>query len=188
MINTISVARPYANAAFTFADEKRQLSVWSHALHVLSFAVQDDRVAALLKNPNYSSVQWCELLANVLQAALTDAAAKSVFIDLTHFLQLLAEHKRLQLLPDISVLFEESLAKKSDYLALTVTSAKLLNAAEQKSVTQQLAEKLNQELHIHFLHDKAVMAGLLVRSKDWVMDASVAGQLRRMKSDLMRTA
>ena len=173
MADALSVARPYAKAAFSVAKEGNQLSQWSDALKKLAIASQEKEMHALLKNPNVSKEQCCELLG--------------VFANekpLQNFLHLLAEKKRLLLLPDVSILFESLLAKESGYLALTVTSAFEMSDAQQNEVQKKLEKQFNSPAKIEFKVDPAVIGGLFVRSDTWVMDATILGKLKRLKTVL----
>ncbi|MDP1573532.1 MAG: F0F1 ATP synthase subunit delta [Coxiellaceae bacterium] len=173
MADALSVARPYAKAAFSVAKADNQLSQWSHALKQLAIASQEKDMQALLKNPNVSKEQCCELLR-----VFADAQS------LQNFLKLLAEKKRLPLLPDVSILFETMLAKESGYLALTVTSAFEMSETQQNEVQKKLETQFHSAMKIEFKVDPSVIGGLFVRSDTWVMDATILGKLKRLKTVL----
>ena len=184
MMNTLSIARPYAKAAFAFASANHALSFWSTALHVLSLAVSDTAVKALLKNPNCTKTQSCELLIDFLEKAMHQQNAQS-FESINHFLQVLAEHKRLFLLPDIDTLFEEKAAEQAGYLSATITSAFKLTEEQQDATTKKLSKQLQSPLQVTFSSDSRVMAGVLARMGHWVIDDTVSGKLKRLKTALM---
>lgn len=54
-MNSKSLARPYAKAAFEAAKSTNQVSLWSHALKQLAVAVLDKTMLAAIKNPTLSS-------------------------------------------------------------------------------------------------------------------------------------
>lgn len=173
MADALSVARPYAKAAFDAAKADNQLSQWSYALKQLSIASQEKEMQALLKNPNISKEKCCELLGIF-------ANEKT----LQNFLHLLAEKNRLLLLPDVSILFEAMLAKESGYLALTVTSAFELSEVQQNDVQKKLEKQFNSPTKIEFDVDPALVGGLFVRSETWVMDDTILGKLKKLKTAL----
>lgn len=171
MADTLSIARPYAKAAFEAAAAHNQLALWATALKELSIAVRASEVIALLKNPNISKEARCELLA-------VFAKEKSI----QNFLKLLAEKDRLLVLPEISVLFEAFLAKGAGYLALSVTSAFVLDDTQKQAIEKKLEKQLNIKVNIEFHVDAQLIGGILVRSGDWVMDATILGKLKKLKS------
>lgn len=173
MAELVSIARPYAKAAFVTAKADNKLSEWSVALKKCSCAVEDSAMKAALKNPSITKKQLCELLS-------VFATEKQV----ANFLNVLAEKKRLLLLPDISHLFEEKLAKESGYLALTVTSAFPMAEQKMKLIEEKLSKQLKSKLNIDFLINEKIMGGLVVRSADWVLDDSIKGKLKRLEAAL----
>ena len=57
MAETVTIARPYAEAAFKLAREKNALEAWSGMLRLLDLVVQDPAVARSIADPNVSAEQ-----------------------------------------------------------------------------------------------------------------------------------
>ncbi|MCP5774331.1 F0F1 ATP synthase subunit delta, partial [Klebsiella pneumoniae] len=51
MAELLTLARPYAKAAFAYASEQSATDSWSTALELLSAAVQDEAFSAYLNRP-----------------------------------------------------------------------------------------------------------------------------------------
>lgn len=181
MATLLTTARPYAVAAFEIAKSANQLALWSTVLKQLSIAVSDDHLKSLIKNPLFDDAQLLEILTSVLHAVSGNGSAETQQ-SFSNFIQLLAEKKRLALLPEISTLFEEATAKKSGCLSLMVTSAYEMDDEQKRKTEERLAKKLNSKLKIVFSVDKAIIGGLLVRSGNWVLDDTVKGKLNRLRS------
>ena len=184
MRNTLSIARPYAVAVFSAAKEAKQLPLWSVALKQLAMIMQDQQMQTLLKNPCYTKKQLSDLLVDILHAVSGDGLAVA-YAQVENFIRLLAEKKRLLLLPDILDLFEMDVAKESGYLSLIVTSAYLMSDVQKKETQQKLEKQFNSKCKIEFRVDEKLVGGLLVRSGNWVMDGTISGQLARLKSALI---
>lgn len=174
MADALSIARPYAKAAFSVAKKADQLVQWSFVLKELAIAVKTPEMQVILKNPSVDASQRCAILN-----AFSDKK------EMHHFLALLAENKRLILLPDVSILFERMLAKESGYLALTVTSAFEMDVAAQKQTEVTLAKQFKSDVKIEFKVDPSLIGGMLVRSGNWVMDNTILGRLKKLKTVLM---
>lgn len=183
-MTTSTTARPYAVAAFEAASASNQLTLWSQALKQLAAAVSDSQLKSLIRNPLCTKTQLSEILIGFLHAVSSNGSSKEQE-SLANFIHLLAEKKRLALLPDISNLFEEALAKKSGYLSLVVTSAFDMDDNQKNQTQTRLTKKLNSKLNIVFTVDKKIIGGLLVRSGNWVLDDTVTGKLKRLKSALI---
>jgi len=80
MSQALTVARPYARAAFAAARDESALVAWSDALGFAARVAADPQVAALLPNPELPQAQAVALLA-------PEGASESF----TRFLSLLAE-------------------------------------------------------------------------------------------------
>src|SRR5690606_15741589 len=96
MSQALTLARPYARAAFAIAREGNALPAWSDALALAARVAADPQVAALLGNPKLTR-------ADVV-ALLSSDGAGEVF---ANFLGLLFENRRLPLLPEIAGLYDE---------------------------------------------------------------------------------
>ncbi|BBI54913.1 hypothetical protein HORIV_73340 [Vreelandella olivaria] len=64
MAELLTVARPYAKAAFEYARDHEALDSWSQALSFLSVAVADDVVRHRLSSPKLDSEQKCRCLSS----------------------------------------------------------------------------------------------------------------------------
>ena len=182
-MSNANIARPYAKAAFTFAKQTNHVPHWSAALRVLSMAVQNSAIVALLKNPSVTGAQAVALLSGVLCDSISHGVSK-LDQGLENFLQLLAEYKRLSVLPDIATLFEADVAKDQGYLQLTVTSAFPLSDVQQTKIAAQLKTTLASDVTIRYENDSTIIGGIVVRSGHWVLDDSVRGRLARLQSAL----
>src|SRR3954471_19645895 len=99
MADKITVARPYARAAFEEARGDRRLGPWSEALGIGAAVVEDERVQELLGNPHVTPPQLAQLVTDIAGAGLDEHGR--------NFVQMLAENHRLSFLPQIARLFDE---------------------------------------------------------------------------------
>ena len=96
MSQALTLARPYARAAFSLARDADAMPAWSNAFAFAAQVAADPRVASLLRNPRLTHAEAVDLLS---PGTDQDGAADGVF---TRFLALLAENRRLPLLPEIA--------------------------------------------------------------------------------------
>src|SRR5215472_2551210 len=99
MTDRITIARPYARAAFEEARGNGGLAPWSDALKVAADVVQDPRVESLLGNPRVTPEELAQLVTGIAGPKLGAEGA--------NFVRTLADNRRLGYLPEISGLFEE---------------------------------------------------------------------------------
>ena len=110
MSQSLTLARPYARAAFAASRNDGRAASWSQALAFAAQVAADPRVQALLSHPQLSNDDAVALLA-------TDGADE----ELKRFIGLLADNHRLVLLPEIAGLFEQLRAEGIDARTLVLT-------------------------------------------------------------------
>lgn len=181
--NTANIARPYAKAAFSVAAAEEHFPLWSQALQHQAMIVRDPTVQAALKNPIVTQTQKAALLIDLLHVISGNGVARD-YAQVENFLRLLTEQRRLLLLPEISDLFQQLVAEAEGYLQLTIVSAYLMSDVQQTRVKQRLEQQFSTQVFAEFLVDRALIGGLVIRSKQWVLDDSITGKLERLKSVL----
>lgn len=167
-----TVARPYTKAAFEYAREKGSLDQWSTQLSVAAQAVQDSRMARVLSNPALTAEQKADTLISVCEEQIDDAGK--------NFVHLLAENRRLALLPEIAAQFEILKANLEKKVDVDLTTAFALDDAQQEKLAKALSSKLGREVKLTSRVDKSIIGGVVVRSDDLVIDGSVRARLAKL--------
>ncbi|RUR30127.1 F0F1 ATP synthase subunit delta [Vreelandella andesensis] len=175
MAELLTVARPYAKAAFEYARDHEAFDSWSQALGFLSAAVANSDVRRLLGSPKLENDKKVALLSDMLSEKQEG---------LTRFLDTLADQGRLLALPFIAEQFEYLRAEHEQRVEVTVTSAYKLTAAQQTKLANALKKRLNREISITTQVDKTLIGGVILRAGDTVIDGSVRGRLNRLSEAL----
>jgi F-type H+-transporting ATPase subunit delta len=173
MSQALTLARPYARAAFALAQESGTAASWSQALALAARIAADPRVAALLGNPRLTHADAVTLLS-------TDGAGDNF----GNFLALLADNRRLPLLPEIAGLFEELLAEANRVVKAKVTSAAELPAGELDGIKAALKKRFGREVEIETAVDESLIGGAVIDAGDVVIDGSLRGKLSRLQTAL----
>ncbi len=172
MAEAITIARPYANAAFDIANEKAELKVWSGFLAVMAQSVVDKHIEAMIANPSISDEQVISLLA--------DIAGELVTINGRHFLALLAENKRLPLLMEIAVIFEQLRAEAEQVMTAEVNSARALTPEQEANIAKALKKRTGRDVTLSVEVDESLLGGAIIRAGDLIIDGSALGKLNRL--------
>lgn len=172
MAENATIARPYARAAFDFARAANALRPWSELLQRASATVADERVAALIGNPHVKAGELVDFLAGI--------AGATEQVNGRNFLQLLAENRRLALLPEIAAQYELLRAEVENTVDVTVTSAQPLTAEQSAQLEAALVKRLQRQVRLHAAVDAALIGGAVVRAGDFVVDGSLKGRLERL--------
>lgn len=170
--DTATIARPYARAAFDYARGENALATWGDMLKAASAALGDERVAALVGNPHVRSADLVTFLLDLIGAA-NDAKVRN-------FVHLLADNRRLELLPQIAAQYEALRADVENTVDVTVTSAMPLTAEQSAKLIAALAKRLKREVRLQQEIDPKLIGGAIVRAGDFVVDGSLRGRVERL--------
>lgn len=173
MSQALTLARPYARAAFAIAKESGALPAWSDALAFAARVAADPQVAALLGNPKLTQADAATLLA-------ADGAGEAF----GNFLGLLFDNRRLALLPEISVMYDALRFEAERVVKAKVTSAAALPAAELETIKAALRKRFGREVEVESAIDEALIGGAVIDAGDVVIDGSLRGKLGRLQSAL----
>ncbi|MGO1625527.1 MAG: F0F1 ATP synthase subunit delta [Halomonadaceae bacterium] len=181
MAEKITVARPYAKAAFDYARDHDALKTWSDALNLLGQATLDADASRLLSSPRLTSEQKVAFLTGLVADS---KAAKEAGDALERFLANLAGQHRLGALGAIAAHFEQLRADHEQRIDVNVTSAFKLDEKQQTTLLNALKKRLNREISITTQVDKSLIGGAILRAGDTVIDGSVRGRLNRLSEAL----
>lgn len=176
MSDSITIARPYAKAAFDHAKQAGQLKVWSELLAAAAAAVSDEQVAALVSSPRVHADQ----LLGLINALSGGAAGKTG----ENFIHLLADGHRLNVLPEIADQFEQLRAEEEMSVDVTVSSAFELAADQKQKIADAMKARYGREVKLHAVVDAALLGGVVIRAGDKVIDGSARARLAEMTSAL----
>jgi F-type H+-transporting ATPase subunit delta len=177
MSQALTLARPYARAAFGIARDEAALAPWSQALGFAAQVAVDPRVAHLLGDPKLGNADAAALLS---PADGRDAGAS-----FARFLALLADNRRLALLPEIAGLYEQLRNEAERVVKATVTSATALPASELDGIKAALKRRFGREVEVETAIDPALIGGAVIDAGDVVIDGSLKGKLERLQSALV---
>jgi F-type H+-transporting ATPase subunit delta len=172
--NALSLARPYARAAFAIASEHGRLRPWSSLIGFAATVAADPQAKALLGHP---ALDNDALVALLLPSGEIDP-------NFQRFLTVLAENRRLTVLPDIAALFEQLRLDAERIVKVQVTSATELGSDELERLAAALRKRFGRELAMSHRVDPELIGGAIIDAGDVVIDGSLRSKLARMQSAL----
>jgi F-type H+-transporting ATPase subunit delta len=172
MAETVTIARPYAEAAFRLAREQGDLDRWSQMLQLLEIVVQDEHVARAIVDPNFTQRQLEQLVLGVCGEQL-DGSGRN-------FVQVLVGNDRLGVVPAIRALFEDLKREQEGVLEAQITSAFALDDEQQSRLVRRLESKYQRKVSAQVSVDPQLIGGVKIVVGDKVLDATVRGKLDAM--------
>ncbi|MGD4317551.1 F0F1 ATP synthase subunit delta [Xanthomonas citri pv. citri] len=198
MADLSTLARPYAKAAFDYAKEHHAINEWQDYLNVMSAIVSDKAFADYINNPavaaqakvatlkdlyNQISPEDSNTVFKTLSTAI-EGGAQADSNAFVNFLTQLAEQDRLALLPSINERFGLLKAADAKEVHAYVTSAYPLTQVQEQLIEHRLATSLGAKVVLHVSVDPALIAGVTIKVGDKVIDDSVRGKLKQLKTQL----
>ncbi len=167
-----TLARPYASAAFELAKERGDYDRWSQMLSFMAAVAHDGELRRVLDSPRLSEEQAAEMFIAVCEDRIDDEGR--------NFISLLAENRRLPLLPEITALFEFLRREAEGEIDAEVVSAQGISDEQKKAIAKALKERLGREVNLTTRTDEALLGGAVIRAGDLVIDGSIRGRLNRL--------
>ncbi len=166
-----TVARPYAKAAFDFAVEHQSVDRWQQMLAFATEVAGNEQMTDLLSGavaPETLSGTFIAVCGDQL-----DAAGQNL-------IKVMAENGRL---PALAAVLEQFIQLRAAWEAtaeVDVISSTTLSDAQLTKISTAMEKRLSRKVKLNCKIDKSVMAGVIIRAGDMVIDGSVRGRLERL--------
>ena len=170
-----TIARPYAQAAFDYAVENKTIAQWQD---MLVFA------AEVSKNDTMKSLVTGSVAAEKLAEIFNGVCGEQLDQQGQNLIKILADNGRLQALPEIAALFNQLKADFDKEIDVDVTSAVKLKKAQQTSLSKSLEKRLARKVKLNCSVDPELVAGVLIKAGDTVIDGSLRSKLNRLSDAL----
>ncbi len=176
MAENVTIARPYADAAFELAKGAGALGPWSEALEKLAAIVSDPAMKDCISDPKLSEDQ--------VHGLIVEIAGETLNQDQQNFVRLLVENERLKVLPEIRNLFVTLKNEHEGVKEADIASAFPIDDATLASLKADLEARFKASLNIQVRLDPELIGGVRIAVGDEVIDASVRGKLANMAAAL----
>ncbi|NIG98647.1 MAG: F0F1 ATP synthase subunit delta [Serratia symbiotica] len=171
MSEFVTVARPYAKAAFDFAVEHQSVERWQEMLAFAAVVTRNKQISELL------SVAVAPKTLSKMFIAICDDQLDEYG---QNFIHIMAENGRLLVLPSVLQQFIELRASLESTVEVDVLSASALRNEQQAKIVGAMEKRLSRKVKLNCKIDKSVLAGIIVRAGDMVIDGSVRGRVERL--------
>ena len=170
------IAARYATAVFEIAKENKTLAKLESGLDDLSTALADSaELRDLISSPVISREDQGKAIAQVANTMGLQPVLKNV-------LGLMAENRRLFVLPQLLDQLRAMLAEEKGEVTAEVVSAKALTKTQSEKLSKTLAARVGKDVKINATVDEALIGGLVVKVGSKMIDTSIASKLSSLQN------
>ncbi len=177
--NTL-VAQRYADALVKIArDGKLTFEKISKDLNLIKEILEQSKdLQAVLINPVVSVDDKKEIIEKVFK--------KEIDILIINFLKLLTDKNKFDVFEDVLEAYNKAIDSINNIKKVSVTSAVTMPKDAQSRLKQKLEEKLNANVVLDLNINKDIIAGLVIKIDDNVIDMSLKHKLEDLSKSITR--
>jgi len=176
MAESITVARPYAVAAWRHAQAEGKAGLWADMLVLMANIVSDETMSRIVADPRVDAGRLSQLMLDICGGRVNETAESLI--------KLLAENNKLSLMPEISSVFAALKSEAGGAIDAKLLTAYPVNAKFEQVIAAAMQKKLDREVNFTIEEDKSLLGGVIIRAGDMVIDASVRGQIESLANEL----
>lgn len=171
-------AKKYARALFAEAQKANQLLACQQGLDQLALVSRSKgSLREVLQHPAISAAEK----KNIIHAALGEYATPL----LERFVQLLVAKHRLDLLTMIRQQFQEEMDRFQQVELVKVRTALPVSEAQRNVLQEKLEKWMGTKVRMEVQEDASLLGGLVIQSRNFLVDQSLRGQLKRLQKQLV---
>lgn len=174
----------YAEAFVEYAKEKLNdtnslsLKDWGQTLKDCTILLSTNKKTwKLLLSPIIPAQEKIQILEKAFRGEET------LFI--IPFLSILAKRKRFIQLPEIEILVQKLISKSLNQQIVNVITAEPFSEAQKLKLNESLTQLFKKDIIFNIKIDKDLIGGFILRSNDFVIDASFSNRLKQIQKALL---
>jgi len=133
--------------------------------------------SVILDHPSIAGTEKKQLLIKAFEKSVEDLTLR--------LLQLLADRRRLKLLPYIETTYRQLLNERKNITTASVTSADPLSDKAVAEIKTKLIKQLGKQVELAVKVDRSLIGGIVLRVGDQVIDGSLKGKLEALERSLL---
>ncbi len=178
MTELATLARPYAKAIYSLAAERNNVEAISRDLAELSALIRDEALISYMGQPRLTAAEQSEIMCR--------AQGNTLCAETQGLVRELAHYKRLSLLPQVNAQFVKYVQEHQGSMDVEVVSAFAMSDSDLQVMAKALCQKFNRQVTMATEVDSSLLGGVVIRSGDMVIDASIRGKIAKLR-DLLNS-
>lgn len=174
------IAKRYSDALITLVQEQNaDYGKINSELKSIYDSIKDSAdLSSFMENPIISSDDKKSVMSNLLNGKVDNI--------LINFIKLLIDKERFDTFYEIVEEFDLKVADLNNIQKVSVTSAIELNDGIKSRLTEKLSSKLNKNIELVTNIDPEIIAGLVIKIDDNIIDMSLKNKFEEMKKRMIK--
>lgn len=173
-----AVASRYAGAMFDLAKESKALPALTSDIDAIDAALAASKeLSLMIASPLVSRDDQGKAVAAL-------ATAMGLSIISAHTLSLMAQKRRLFVLPQLTIDVRARIAAENGEMTAEVTSAVKLTAAQAKKLSATLKASVGKDVKLSTAVDESLIGGLIVKLGSTMIDNSIKSKLAALQNKM----
>ena len=175
--NNLSIAKRYAKSLIELMleSDNNQAEIKADLNNIKEILNMSPDLNSVMTNPVVSAHDKEEIVSSVFSQDTKEITR--------NFLKLLIEKNRFNLIFQIIEAFYKMLDKINNMAHVNVTGAIEIEQEDKDKIQNKLKDKLNKEINVTYSIDNSIIAGLIYKIEDDVLDTSFAKKLEDARRD-----
>lgn len=179
MIKNYVISKNYAKALLEAAAENNAYTYYNKQLDEVSNVLKNSTdLQIVMDNSAISISKKIEIIDEIFKNKIDQK--------LLNFIKILIEKNRFSEFEAIKEIFKDEVSKLSNKKRVEITSPIKLNFENKTNVLFKLEHKLNCEVIPVWHVDESLIAGLMFKIDDCVIDTSVKSKLENLSKEIIR--
>lgn len=167
------VAKRYAQAVFSLADETNAHDQWLADLSLLAEAVEDPTTGGFFVSPNVSDERKRAAVGQLLPGESRKLVRNLAIM--------MIDRRRIDSVPLLVDVYRDLVLESRGIAVAQVTTAVEMTPAEEARVSAGLRDIVGREVELRTAVNPDIIGGMVARVGDRLVDGSVITQLNRLR-------
>ena len=175
------VAKRWALALMELAQEDENVSkedILDDLLEISNTIDSSEELANVINNPSISTEEKQVVLCKLFQNTIMPIVYNFIFV--------LNLRKRIGIIAEIAVEFAKELERIKNIAHVNVTSAIDLDDVKKEDIKSKIAEKLDKDVVVEWGVDNEIIAGLIFKIDELVIDNSIKHKLDDLSREIIK--
>jgi F-type H+-transporting ATPase subunit delta len=173
-----AVASHYADAIMQLSGESSaDKTVMENLKAVKEVLRLNPEFATVLRHPAVSPTEKKQLIISIFGGKVHELTLR--------LLELLADRRRLELIPHIEVQYEKLWRARQNIATGTLFYAEAPDARVLSEIKTRLEKELKKTIELNEKEDKSLIGGYVLRVGDQIIDGSLKGRLQEIEKQLL---